>query len=479
MPRSTLAMVMPRSTARRSERGRVGASAMLSFALLLVSAHHDGVVGAALGSDEARVEKSGVPRGDDGTRSRGADAMMQRLQREAKRDERGADREAAKAQKLEKEVGEPGMASQFKKLEQEIDADPTPKAAADVLRAVLDAGGKKTTGEGDGRSKQADGEEEKDDETEQTQDAVPGETGIESMVQEGREVMNMMDGSVEDAGRGKDKLAGEGNKDTAGQNVRDSIAEAEMEGGCLGDCQGQCTSACHSSITFRSKENLSQCGNACEQKCVKKCQDVVGKALPAQDLRAARLSARREAKEASMSTAERQPAQKWGWAQKMEADEAVGKQTGSLPIMGKPMDDVCKKECMGKCQRRCGKKSKTPEKCPKQCTEQCEDDCYIVGDGGPPDADVFAPGTGEEGLDDEPNKLMTRCMGECHEQCLPPCAAKGGGTNGKNRRQREITIHLNCSQTCRGTCLHDCEPMVEKRVQVRVTAGRRVWGAET
>ena len=329
----------------------------------------------------------------------GGDAVVERLEREARRDERGADAEAAKAEQLEARLGETGLATKYAKLEQEIDT----KGGKSMSRA---------------------------------HGTTPGDDQAQVV------------------------------------KPRDLITEAELEGGCLGECQGACISACEAkgneAGAIMSEELLMKCERKCEKVCTKKCKKLEGQPLHG-DPREARLQMKERAAAARESAERHTPRARWSWEQRMEDGEGQGKQASAFaaPVYSKPMDQACKKECMRTCNSKCSKKSATPQKCPEQCTVQCEDDCYIVEDGSAPDADVVPPGTGEEGLGDSPKQLMQRCMGECHEQCLPPCQARGHGASGRlqSRRQTEIEIHLNCSQTCRGVCLTDCRPLVETRIE--------------
>lgn len=373
----------------------------------------------------------------------GGEGIVARLEREAERDEKGADREAARAEKLDKELGESGMATRYKKLQREIDED--------------GRGGHDSTASAGERNEQP---------LDIVGAGVPGETAIESLVKEGMEAVT----AAEDIGSADDTVSDpKDNEDK--YEPRDLIAEAEVEGGCLGDCEGTCTSKCHNSPLIRSKGDLEKCRQRCEQQCVASCRDQVRKTPRGPNLRAARMKRRQKAtagrEMGSEQDASTGPGKKWGWQERMEDEEASGKSMEPAPMRGKPMDEECKTECMGSCQRKCKKKSRSPDKCPAQCKEQCEDDCYIAESGAPPDADVFMPGNGEEGLGDEPNRLMKRCMGECHEQCMPPCSERGDAASGlkQTRRQAEIAIHLNCSQACRGSCLSACEPMVARRVE--------------
>jgi len=404
------------------------------LAVLLLVLGLSGALGAALGGDTGTVE---------------------RLEREAERDERGADAEAEKAIQLDRALGDSATTQRYSKLEHEIDDDGG-GAGGKALDRQHDEGDAEEEGNSGGSGA----------------DVVPGETSVESLVEDGKKFLTM----VEDVGAGQGKGAGGHDRghDENEFEPRDLRAEAEVEGGCLVECQGSCTSECYGSLQTLSKDDMAQCGRKCEKKCEAICQEREGKgtAPPAPNSRAARMKRRQDAKTARDTGKEidvpRAPSKKWGWQVRMEEDEAAGKLVGPAPVKGRPMDEECKKDCMGTCSRKCNRKSRTPEKCPKQCDEQCADDCYIVEDGAPPAADVFMPGNGEEGLGDEPNKLMKRCMGECQEQCMPPCSARGDAAPGlphQSRRQVEIAIHLNCSQACRESCLGSCEPMVTRRVE--------------
>ena len=444
----------PRREGKTGWGANLPASTVVVSLLLVLSL--SGVLGASLGGGHDTVE---------------------RLEREAERDERGADREAEKAETLDKELGDSAMATRYAKLQREIDDD----GGKDSAKASVNFGGRDSGGLARGAGS----------------GDVAGETAIESIVKEGEKVVAMaedMSGPVD----GDAAHANPPGDDEDEVEPRDLIAEAEVEGGCLGECEGACTPKCNNNPLMRSKGDLETCRRECEHKCVASCRDEARRMPPAPNSRAARMQTRQKAragreigKEVDAST---EPGKQWGWQERMEEDEAAGKLVGPAPVRAKPMDEECKKECMGSCQRKCKKRSRTPEKCPAQCKEQCEDDCYIVENGAPPDADVFMPGNGEEGLGDEPNKLMKRCMGECHEQCMPPCSERGDAASGRKQTQRQvaIAIHLNCryvfqpalharpltpqrvlltdtcpncSQVCRESCLGSCEPMVTRRVQ--------------
>lgn len=164
-------------------------------------------------------------------------SAMRQLEREARKDDRGAARDAAKAAALEKALGETGTETKFKRLEREMDADGSAEAAADVLGLALKqstSGSKPQDGAADG------GKHSPTEQHVSGADVIPGETGIQSMLQDGEA---MGDGgtttgrSVSRAGRGDGRTQDSGEE-------RDLIAEAEAEGECIGECQGTNSEKC-------------------------------------------------------------------------------------------------------------------------------------------------------------------------------------------------------------------------------------------
>lgn len=160
-------------------------------------------------------------------------SVMRQLEREARKDERGADRDAAKAASLEKELGEMGTETKFKRLEREMDGDGSAEAAADVLGLVLKQGSKPHDA-AIIRGKHAPTELRVSG-----ADIIPGETGIQSTLQDGEAVLAMMgDGGMTKKGRSVPR-AGRGNGRTKDSGEeRNLIVEAEVEGECIGECQG-------------------------------------------------------------------------------------------------------------------------------------------------------------------------------------------------------------------------------------------------
>jgi len=391
---------------RRGMRG--GGSALLGLGLGLLLLVDLRVLAAGLGEREASAEErleraaeqdeSGALR--EARQAERDGSVVRQLEREAKADERGAVRDAKKAAALEQKLGEKGMETKFKRLEREMDGGSSAEAAADVLDLALKQGDTLAGGSADGGTQAGAGDATTAGDAPKEQhvagaDVIPGETAIQSMVQEGEEVLTMMGDAGTTKGRGAASAGGGDGGAKDGAQERDALAEAEVEGGCIGECQGSCLAACQKSLLDGSKEGLVQCERKCEQICVDKCRRIEGATSQAPDAWAARMKMRQRVKEGK-SPVEQKPQRKWGWEQKMEEEAASGKQVGPAPVKGKPMDEECKAECMTKCERRCKKKSPTPAKCPTQCTEQCEDDCYIVEGGAPPDADEFMPGEGEE-----------------------------------------------------------------------------------
>lgn len=359
----------------------------LFFWLALLVLATSGVRGAGLGGGVERVVMGS--------------AVVQRLEREAQRDEMSADREADRARRLEDELGETATTKKFANLESETNKD----KAVGAEREISDDMGAAKQFQQLERQINTDEAGKKADDDDQhpliaqeprvaNADDIPGERAVESVLQDGEKVLNMVEGAETTKGPRTQRDGGRG--DTNMPGGRDLIAEAEVEGGCLGECQGPCLATCHSS-PLAKKEDFQKCELKCQKICLTKCQNIQShntahsRQAPT---RTERMKKRLQAKEGTTDTAEQKPKMKWGWQKQMEADAAAGKQMGPPPIMSRPMDEKCKSECLGKCQGRCTKKSTTPEKCPRECTTQCEDDCYIVEVGAPPPLDQVFLGNG-------------------------------------------------------------------------------------
>jgi hypothetical protein len=217
-----------------------------------------GALGAGLGGSDDELSDTLI----DSVMSKtgGGGRELARLEREAKRDERGADREADKAIKLEKELGDSEMATKYERLEHEISDD-------DTVEKVQEAQSSSATFKNLEREINAEQftqfeREIKDDNAigniavvnEQLHnslekrvrpkppdfkpqhhprvagaDVIPGETTLESVVQEGEKVLSMVEDAEGTKGRSREGDGGGGESHTP----RDLITEAEVEGGML------------------------------------------------------------------------------------------------------------------------------------------------------------------------------------------------------------------------------------------------------
>jgi hypothetical protein len=216
-----------------------------------------GALGAGLGGRDDELSDTLI----DSVMSKtgGGGRELARLEREAKRDERGADKDADKAIKLEKELGDSEMATKYKRLEHEINDDTVEK-----VQEAQSSSAKFKNLERDINAEQFTQFEReiKDDDAigniavvnEQLQnslekrvrpkppdfkpqhhprvagaDVIPGETTLESVVQEGEKVLGMVEDAEGTKGRSREGDGGDGESHTP----RDLIAEAEVEGGML------------------------------------------------------------------------------------------------------------------------------------------------------------------------------------------------------------------------------------------------------
>ena len=220
-----------------------------------------GALGAGLGgSDEALSDTLSDTLIDSVmSKTGGGGRELARLEREARRDERGADKEADKAIKLEKELGDSEMATKYKRLEHEISDDAVEKvqeaqsssAKFKNLERDIDAE-QFTQFEREIKDDNAIGNiavvnEQLHNSLEKTvrpkppdfkpqhhprvagADVIPGETTLESVVQEGEKVLSMVADAEGTKGRSREGHGGGGESHTP----RDLIAEAEVEGGML------------------------------------------------------------------------------------------------------------------------------------------------------------------------------------------------------------------------------------------------------
>ena len=409
--------------------------------------------GAAIGDGDA--ERIGKPRPDD---------VVLQLEREAQQDERRAAAEADKARADEKELGEDDLATRFSDLGREIDTDHSASAAAEVLNLALDAGDGRHPADGgdatlgkpvDARTEDGGTVAREAPPRVSGANIVPGESSLETALGEGENVLALVeDAESTKGGRGTGGSDG-GGDDTASDmsGGRDLITEAELEGGCLGECQGSCLAAClgagAQSSPNKDTHVAAQCERKCNSICVGKCRLREGSRVSAPDHRASRLQMK-DAAAAARAAADDAAAgallrgRTWGWEQQMAEDKAAGKTTReerAEAARGRPMDHECKKECMRKCGSKCKRKSPTPDKCPAQCNEQCDDDCYIVEDGGEPDAGTWMADASEEG---ECARSVRCCGGGLYARgqrgLLDACVREPSGW----RRETSIDAPASC-----------------------------------